>query len=60
MRAANLYNGEVVVGCRFSFTLPVDVSARAEPTGLFGSPAATPAPTVPALTRDNAKANVTS
>jgi len=31
MRAQNLYNGSHVVGCRFAFTLPVDVSARAEP-----------------------------
>jgi hypothetical protein len=26
IRAQNLYNGDVVVGCRFSFTLPVDTS----------------------------------
>ncbi len=26
IRAQNLYNGSAVVGCRFSFTLPVDVS----------------------------------
>jgi PAS domain S-box-containing protein len=33
MRAANLYNGALVVGCRFAFTLPVDlVSARIEPS----------------------------
>jgi PAS domain S-box-containing protein len=31
MRAANLYNGSLVVGCRFAFTLPVDLSpARAQ------------------------------
>jgi signal transduction histidine kinase len=31
MRAANLYNGDLVVGCRFAFTLPVDLSpARAQ------------------------------
>ena len=59
MRATNLYNGDAVVGCRFAFTLPVDVSARAEPTGLFGSTAATPAPTLPAATRATAKANLT-
>jgi signal transduction histidine kinase len=41
IRALNLYNGEVVVGCRFAFTLPVDVSARTEPTSLLGTPAAT-------------------
>ncbi len=56
LRALNLYNGEAVVGCRFAFTLPVDSSARAESTGLFGTPAATPAQTV----RDNANANLTS
>ena len=56
MRALNLYNGEAVVGCRFAFTLPVDKPAHAEPTGLFGSHAATPAPSM----RDNANANLTS
>jgi C4-dicarboxylate-specific signal transduction histidine kinase len=30
MRAQNLYNGSAVVGCRFSFTLPVDIGARAD------------------------------
>jgi C4-dicarboxylate-specific signal transduction histidine kinase len=30
MRAQNLYNGESVSGCRFSFTLPVDVPVRGE------------------------------
>ncbi|MDE2371035.1 MAG: PAS domain S-box protein [Burkholderiales bacterium] len=30
MRAQNLYNGSQAVGCRFSFTLPVDSSARTE------------------------------
>ena len=28
MRAQNLYNGSQAVGCRFSFTLPVDITAR--------------------------------
>jgi PAS domain S-box-containing protein len=28
MKAQNLYNGTVIVGCRFSFTLPVDLTAR--------------------------------
>jgi hypothetical protein len=27
IKAQNLYNGEAVVGCRFSFTLPVELSA---------------------------------
>jgi PAS domain S-box-containing protein len=30
MRAQNLYNGPLVTGCRFSFTLPVDLSVRAD------------------------------
>ncbi len=30
LRAQNLYNGESVVGCRFSFTLPVDLGARTD------------------------------
>jgi len=32
MRAQNLYNGEAVSGCRFAFTLPVEVSVRGEST----------------------------
>ena len=31
MRAQNLYNGASVTGCRFAFTLPVDLTTRAEP-----------------------------
>ncbi len=31
MRAQNLYNGTQVVGCRFSFTLPVETPTRSEP-----------------------------
>ncbi len=38
MRAQNLYNGDTVSGCRFSFTLPVEVPARGEAT----SPSAEP------------------
>ncbi|HMO47585.1 MAG TPA: PAS domain S-box protein [Rubrivivax sp.] len=30
MRAQNLYNGDTVSGCRFSFTLPVEVAERGE------------------------------
>jgi signal transduction histidine kinase len=30
MRAQNLYNGDTVCGCRFAFTLPVDVPVRGE------------------------------
>jgi signal transduction histidine kinase len=55
MRATNLYNGELVVGCRFAFTLPVDITARAEPTSLFGSAATVTAksPAPPALASAN-------
>jgi PAS domain S-box-containing protein len=28
MKAQNLYNGELIVGCRFAFTLPVELPAR--------------------------------
>ena len=28
IKAQNLYNGDAVVGCRFSFTLPVDITAQ--------------------------------
>jgi signal transduction histidine kinase len=31
MKAQNLYNGPTVVGCRFAFTLPVEVTTRTEP-----------------------------
>ncbi len=31
MRAQNLYNGAQVVGCRFAFTLPVEVPVRTDP-----------------------------
>jgi len=34
MRAQNLYNGEAVSGCRFSFTLPVEVPVRGEAAGV--------------------------
>jgi PAS domain S-box-containing protein len=30
MRAENLYNADVVIGCRFAFTLPVDLTARSD------------------------------
>ncbi len=30
MRAQNLYNGTQVVGCRFAFTLPVDLATRTD------------------------------
>jgi PAS domain S-box-containing protein len=30
MRAQNLYNGNVIVGCRFAFTVPVETASRNE------------------------------
>jgi signal transduction histidine kinase len=30
MRAQNLYNGAVVTGCRFSFTVPVETPVRVD------------------------------
>jgi PAS domain S-box-containing protein len=30
IRAQNLYNGSTVVGCRFAFTLPVEIGSRTE------------------------------
>ncbi|MBB4846142.1 PAS domain S-box-containing protein [Paucibacter oligotrophus] len=33
IRAENLYNGDLVVGCRFAFSIPVDISSRPEPSG---------------------------
>jgi len=35
--AENLYNGSVTVGCRFSFTLPVDISEGAGPADAASS-----------------------
>ena len=34
MRAQNLYNGDAVSGCRFAFTLPVEVPVRGEAASL--------------------------
>ncbi|HEX2012627.1 MAG TPA: PAS domain S-box protein [Roseateles sp.] len=41
IRAENLYNGAAIVGCRFAFTLPVDIP-RPEPSGTAMNHAATP------------------
>ena len=35
IKAQNLYNGDVVTGCRFAFTLPVETTARQEETTLL-------------------------
>jgi signal transduction histidine kinase len=40
MKAQNLYNGAQIVGCRFSFTLPVELGLKAEPPA--GAPDTTP------------------
>jgi len=47
MRAQNLYNGALIVGCRFSFTLPVETTHRSD----MGTP--TPDPLVEADTTTN-------
>jgi PAS domain S-box-containing protein len=44
MRAQNLYNGEAVSGCRFSFSLPVEVPVRGESAALPGDPEREPHP----------------
>jgi C4-dicarboxylate-specific signal transduction histidine kinase len=47
MKAQNLYNGTQVVGCRFSFTLPVDLRERGDPApGEIDAAANAGAPTV--------------
>ncbi|MFY9510032.1 MAG: PAS domain S-box protein, partial [Rubrivivax sp.] len=48
MRAQNLYNGSHIVGCRFAFTLPVELPARSEPHAgaADGEAAPSPNPTV--------------
>jgi hypothetical protein len=38
IKAQNLYNGNVVTGCRFAFTLPVDTTVRHEETAQVASP----------------------
>jgi len=43
IRAQNLYNGSSIVGCRFAFTLPVDIGSRGEP---HPAAAATPSSSV--------------
>jgi len=46
MRAQNLYNGAAVVGCRFSFTLPVELRERSDIT-TPGALVDLPAPVTP-------------
>ncbi|WP_028998010.1 PAS domain S-box protein [Azohydromonas australica] len=47
MRAENIYNGTAVVGCRFSFTLPVEPGARIEPAAPATDPNSTTETTSP-------------
>jgi PAS domain S-box-containing protein len=44
MRAQNLYNGDTVSGCRFSFTLPVDVPVRSDAASAVAEPQHDPNP----------------
>ncbi len=59
IRATNLYNGELVVGCRFAFTLPVEMPARTEPSSLLGSAAANPAKSTAPAAIASADTNLT-
>jgi len=52
MKAQNLYNGNTVVGCRFAFTLPVDLASIRGET-------ASPASTSAQVLRDTASADPT-
>jgi hypothetical protein len=48
MRAQNLYNGTQVAGCRFSFTLPVELSVRADAAApLHGTESTTHSTAIP-------------
>jgi signal transduction histidine kinase len=40
MRAENIYNGEQIVGCRFVFTLPVELPTRKDTQAPSAGPAA--------------------
>jgi PAS domain S-box-containing protein len=41
IRAQNLYNGSTIVGCRFSFTLPVDIGSRGDAHAAATTPSST-------------------
>jgi PAS domain S-box-containing protein len=49
MRSENLYNGQTVSGCRFAFTLPIELGQRAEPAPADGT-AHAGAPSTPTVT----------
>jgi len=38
LRAQNIYNGEAVAGCRFTFTLPVELPARSDAPAVIAPP----------------------
>jgi hypothetical protein len=44
MRAQNLYNGQLIVGCRFAFTLPVDLPLRTDGDAAADTAARAPSP----------------
>jgi len=46
IKAQNLYNGELVTGCRFAFTLPVETTARQEESTLLHQASQRPGETV--------------
>lgn len=56
IRAQNLYNGPGIVGCRFAFTLPLDVPARNDAASSPGHSPGTPEAPGPASARDSAAA----
>ncbi len=58
MRAETLYNGDQVAGCRFSFTLPVELAARCADTADAGGSTNPPRP--PARAGSRRKARSTS
>jgi PAS domain S-box-containing protein len=47
MRAQNLYNASKVIGCRFAFTLPVDVAQRSDTDKPTQTGASSPSSNVP-------------
>ena len=46
LRLKNLYNGAQVVGCRFSFTLPVELPIRSDPAAALHEAEQSTNPTV--------------
>ena len=46
IRAENLYNGQAVIGCRFSFTLPVEAGATGHERAADATAASAPSPSL--------------